>query len=61
MLDTVNNYLARKAISCVRLSAHSFDIEIGRRNNTLRNLRVCSFYCNSGDDGDELHTIFMTV
>jgi hypothetical protein len=35
-----------------------YDIEIERRNNTPMNLRVCSF-CNSGDVGDELHTICM--
>ncbi len=56
-LDLVSNPCARRAISCIRLSVHTFDIEIGRRTNIPKDQRFCS-KCQSREVGDEFHTLF---
>jgi hypothetical protein len=56
-LERIKNVNFRKAINTkVRLSAHNFDIEVGKKLNIPRNLRVCSF-CNTGEVGDEFHVL----
>ena len=57
-LDVIKNPLFRRAVTKIRLSDHDFDIERGRRCRVPRQDRVCS-HCDSGDVGDEFHTLFL--
>jgi hypothetical protein len=59
-LERIKNVDFRKAITKVRRSAHNFDIEVGRKLNIQRNLRVCSF-CNTGLVGDECHVLLQCL
>ena len=52
----VHNVEHRKALSKPRLSAHNFDIELGRRRNIRRHLRYCRA-CKSSCIGDEFHIL----
>jgi hypothetical protein len=59
-LERIKNINFRKAITKVRLSAHNFDIGVGRKLNIQRNLQVCSF-CNTGLVGDEFHVLLQCL
>lgn len=48
----------RKAISCLRLSAHNLKIETGRYENLIRSDRKCVL-CNLNDIEDEFHFLFI--
>ena len=56
----LKNVEHRKALSKLRLSAHNFPIEEGRRHNIPRHLRRCSL-CHSSSIGDEYHTLMECI
>ena len=53
----VKYYKYRSAITKFRVSAHTFPVESGRWDKTLREKRMCHLYF-SNDIGDEKHYIF---
>ena len=58
-LAHIKVYKYRRALSCLRLSAHSLEIEIGRYNPPRPpNERHCKL-CNSGDIEDEYHFLLV--
>ena len=58
-LAHIKVYKYRRALSCLRLSAHSLEIEIGRYSPPRPpNERHCKL-CNSGDIEDEYHFLLV--
>lgn len=41
-LSFINNISLRKQLSCMRLSSHALEIEVGRYNNINRENRICN-------------------
>ena len=52
----IRNVEHRKAFTKLRMSAHNFDIERGRKSNIPRHLRFCRA-CKSSSIGDEFHVL----
>ena len=52
-LDHVDNFYDRASLTRLRTSAHRLEIELGRRNSTPRNERVCR-WCTSHEHTDEI-------
>ena len=46
----------KRALTKCRISAHDFQIELGRRQNQLREHRFCTF-CDKKEIGDEFHYV----
>lgn len=55
-LTQINTIEQRKAFTKLRISAHNFDIEKGRKDKTPRHLRQCRA-CTSSAIGDEYHVL----
>ena len=49
----MDNFCNRASLTWLRTSAHRLEIELGRRNNTPRNERVCR-WCTSHEHTDEI-------
>ena len=59
-LDIVKDYSDRAQLTRIRISAHTLQIEIGRRNGTPRENRICKFcYSSSGTDTVENESHFI--
>ena len=52
-LDHVDNFYDRASLTRLRTSAHRLEIELGRRNSTPRNERVCR-WCTFHEHTDEI-------
>jgi hypothetical protein len=53
-LSFINNISLRKQLSCMRLSSHALEIEVGRYNNINRENRICKL-CNQNTIESEYH------
>ena len=53
-LDVIKNGAIRRNLTCMRLSAHSLEIEVGRYSNVPRENRLCR-YCNLNIVESEYH------
>ena len=59
-LDIVKDYSDRAQLTRIRISAHTLQIEIGRRNGIPRENRICKFcYSSSGTDTVENESHFI--
>jgi hypothetical protein len=58
-LVNIKSYQHRRALSCLRLSSHKLEIEVGRYNPPKpRDRRHCRV-CDTGDIEDEFHFILV--
>jgi len=53
-LYCITDPIVRKEVTCLRISAHTLNIERGRYKNINRDKRICSV-CNSGEIENEFH------
>ena len=51
-LSCITNFTYRQCLSRIRLAAHDLQVELGRRNNTPRQDRIC-LLCNRGVENEQ--------